>query len=115
MKVIYYTTSQGENPVEKFLDSLEKKDKVKIIRILRYMEIYGLITALPHVKKLSGTPFWEIRVLGKTNIRILYVTLQEECILLVRGFLKKKQKTPAKEIEIAVNRTQDWKNRIKTT
>ncbi|MBU3935294.1 type II toxin-antitoxin system RelE/ParE family toxin [Patescibacteria group bacterium] len=114
-KVIYYTTSQGKNPVEIFLDSLEKKDKAKIIRILQYVEIYGSITTLPHVKKLSGTPFWEIRILGKINIRVLYVTLDKAHILLVHGFFKKKQKTPIKEIEIAINRMKNWQNRTKTS
>ena len=107
-KVIYYTTAKGENPVEKFLDSLQKQDIAKIFRILQYIEIYGLITALPHAKKLTGTSLWEIRILGKTNIRVIYVTLQENSILLVHGFLKKKQKTPIKEIELAKSRTQDW-------
>lgn len=113
-QVIYYTTSQEENPTEKFLDSLEKQDKAKIIRILRYVEIYGLITVLPHVKKLTGTPLWEIRVLGKSNIRVLYITIQENSILLIHGFLKKKQKTPIREMEIALRRVQDWQNRSNT-
>ncbi len=107
-KVIYYTNTTGENPAEKFLDSLQKLDKAKIMRILRYIEIYGLITVLPHVKKLTGTPLWEIRILGKTSIRIVYITLQEDAILLVHGFLKKTQKTPSKEIGLALSRIQDW-------
>lgn len=112
-KVIYYTTAEGENPTEKFLDSLQKPDKAKIFRILQYIEIYGLISALPHAKKLTGTPLWEIRILGKINIRVIYVTLQEDSILLVHGFLKKKQKTPIREIEIAINRMQNWLKRAK--
>ena len=111
-KVIYYTTSSGENPTEKFLDSLQKQDKAKIIRILRYVEVYGLITVLPHVKKLSSTPLWEIKILGKANIRVVYVTLQEDSILLVHGFSKKKQKTPAKDIDLAINRMKDWQKRL---
>ncbi len=113
MRVIqYYLTSVGENPVEKFLDSLQKPAKAKIFRIFQYIELYGLNISLPHVKKLSGTPLWEIRILGRDNIRILYITLQENAMLLVHGFIKKKQKTPAKEIEIAISRMQDWQNRL---
>lgn len=111
-KIIYYTTSSGENPTEKFLDSLQKSDKVKIIRILKYVEIYGLITVLPQVKKLTGTPLWEIRTLGKANIRVVYVILQENSILLVHGFLKKKQKTPSKDMDLAINRMKDWQKRL---
>lgn len=114
-KVIYYTSNSGENPTEKFLDSLQKPDKAKIIRILRYVEVYGLISVLPHVKKLTGTPLWEIRILGKANIRVVYVTLQEDSILLVHGFLKKKQKTPSRDIDLAINRIRDWEKRLNAT
>ncbi len=112
-KVVYYTTGSGDNPVEKFLDSLQKPQKAKVFRILQYIEKYGLISILPHVKKLTGTSLWEIRILGQDNIRVLYATISQDGILLVNGFVKKKQKTPIKEIEIALIRMKDWLNRKK--
>lgn len=111
-KVIYYVTAKEENPVEKFLDSLQKSQKAKIFRIIQYIEIYGLQSALPHVKKLTGTQLWEIRILGQDNIRVLYVLMHQDEILLVHGFLKKKQKTPLRELEIALNRIKDWQKRL---
>ena len=107
-KVIYYTTITGENPVSDFLDSLDDKQQSKLLRILTYIEKYGLQSVLPHVKKLTGTPFWEIRILGKDNIRVFYVSITGEEILALHGFIKKKQKTPPKEIETALNRFKDW-------
>ena len=107
-KVIYFTTFAGENPVEKFIDSLQKHQKAKIFRIFQYIELYGLISILPHVKKLTGTSLWEIRIVGQDNIRILYITLQERAVLVVHGFIKKKQKTPTKEVKIAMRRVQEW-------
>jgi phage-related protein len=111
-KVIYYTTIQEENPVETFIDSLQKQQKAKIFRIIQYIELYGLQSALPHVKKLTGTALWEIRILGQDSIRVLYVVMKLNEILLVHGFIKKRQKTPQKEIEIALNRTKDWQKRL---
>ena len=111
-KIIYYTTNQGENPVEAFIDSLQKPQKAKIFRIIQYIEVYGLLSVLPHVRKLTGTLLWEIRILGKDNIRVFYATLQQDEILLVHGFIKKKQKTPLKEIAIALNRLKDWRERL---
>jgi len=70
--------------------------------------VYGLSSLLPHVKKLTGTPLWEIRILGKDSIRILYVLIQEENVLVLHGFIKKTQKTPTKEIELATNRYGKW-------
>jgi hypothetical protein len=54
--VVYYTAAGGENPVKKFLESLQKPQKAKIFRIFQNIEIYGISTTLPHIKKLAGTP-----------------------------------------------------------
>ncbi|MBI5614428.1 type II toxin-antitoxin system RelE/ParE family toxin [Candidatus Gottesmanbacteria bacterium] len=68
-QVYYYRSPSGEIPIEKFLDSLQDKQQAKILRIFQYIKEYGLSAILPHTKKLSGTPLWEIRILGKDNIR----------------------------------------------
>ena len=103
-KVIYYTTTLGDSPADDFVKSLSSSQAAKIIRILSYVEIYGLVTPIRHVKKLTGTPLWEIRILGQDNIRVLYATMDEDAIIVLHGFLKKTQKTPLKEIEIAMKR-----------
>lgn len=106
--IYYYTTFSGENPVKTFIESLLEKQQRKIARILSNIEEYGLIIAIPHVKKLSGTPLWEIRILGQDNIRVFYVTVLSDSILLLHGFIKKSQATPRKEIETALNRLSEW-------
>lgn len=107
-KVIYYTTIQGNNPTRKFIESLQESQQRKVTRILTYIKEYGLVTAIPHIKKLSSTPLWEIRILGEDNIRILYATVLIDSILLLHGFVKKSQKTPQKEINTALHRLTDW-------
>jgi len=53
-KIIYYTTAEGENPVSYFFDSLTKRQQSKILRIIEVIENYGLMSVIPHIKKLSG-------------------------------------------------------------
>jgi len=48
-------------------------------------------------------------LLGKDNIRIIYLTKTKTSILTLHGFVKKKQKTPQKEINIALERYEVWK------
>ena len=38
------------------------------MRIFQYPEKLGTTSAIPHLKKLQGTPLWEIRILGKDSI-----------------------------------------------
>lgn len=106
-KVIYYVTSGGTNPVKNFLDA-RPSAKLKALRILSHIKEFGLTSAIPHIKKLIGTPLWEIRILGQDSIRILYVTRAEKKILLLHAFEKKTDKTPPKEIKIALARASEY-------
>lgn len=61
----------------------------------------------PHVKHLEGK-LWELRLSGRAGIaRALYVTAMGQKIVVVRAFVKKTQKTPRGEIEIALRRAKE--------
>lgn len=111
-KIYYYVSSSGENPVQKFFDSLSEKQQVKVLRIIQYIKDYGLIAVIPHTKKLKGTPLWEIRILGQDNIRVIYVVPMKEIALLLHGFIKKTQKTSLRDIDIALARYHEWNKRL---
>ncbi len=105
-KVIYFqspTLSLKQTP-RYWIDSLNPKQKAKIFRIFSNLEEYGLSSIQPHIRKITHTPLWEIRILGQDNIRIIYATVIDNDIIILHAFFKKSQKTPSKEIEIALNR-----------
>lgn len=103
-QVVYYTSPSGKIPVKEFLDSAGSKIKTKALRILITLQEYGLQAIISHVKKLTGTPLWEIRILGGDSTRIMFVTQKEKQILLLHAFVKKTNKTSAKDIAIAIKR-----------
>ena len=111
-KVIYYSSLSGQNPIGKFLDSLSARQQAKILKIIENIKRYGLNSVLPHLKKLSGTPLWEIRVLGQDNIRVIYAVLYLDAVLILHGFIKKSQKTPEKEIDVALVRFNEYKKDV---
>ena len=111
-KIVYYVSPSGKNPVSKFIDSCTKSQQVKILRILKHLGEYGIQTAISHVRKISGAPFWEIRILGKDNIRIIYVVERKRLIIFLHGFFKKARKTPKREIEICYQRYREFKNSL---
>jgi phage-related protein len=58
----------------------------------------------PHVKHLNGR-LWEIRMHGRQGIsRAIYVTASGRRVVVVRVFVKKTEKTPRQELEIARRR-----------
>lgn len=82
----------------KFLQSLPKKASDKIIyNISKSM----LITDNELFKKLDGTDIWEFRTLYngiKYRLLAFWDTESEALVIATHGFVKKTQKTPAKEI-----------------
>ena len=61
----------------------------------------------PHVKHLEGK-LWELRLTGRDGIsRALYVTAFGRRVVVVRAFVKKTQKAPRAEIELALRRAKD--------
>lgn len=110
-KVVVYESPSGDKPVEEFIKLLEEKARLKVSRTFDLLEAFGLEGAYPHVKKLTGTPIWELRILGVDSIRILYITVTGKVFLLLHGFKKKTQKTSSKEISIAKRRLEEYQLR----
>ncbi len=110
-QIIYYIAPNGKNVIKEFITKLQLNQKIKVLRMIQLIDQYGLTTANPHLKKITSTPLWEIRILGKDNIRILYLINTPNSILLLHGFTKKTQKTPPKEIQTALKRLSEWQSR----
>lgn len=111
--IIYYENLHGKSQVYDFIEDLEPKAQAKISNTFDLLEQYGTNFGLPHVKKLSEINLWELRILGKNNIRIFYVSFTSKIFLLLHAFVKKKQKTNKREIKIALERLREYKNRKK--
>lgn len=110
-KIVYYKTLRGTDRVYDFINSLDEKAKSKIVNAMNLLEEFGVKLGLPHVKKLIGTPLWELRILGGDNIRIFYVAITGKSFLLLHAFQKKRQKTGRREIKIAIERLREYVSR----
>ena len=57
-----------------------------------------------------GGKLWELRITGKNGIaRAIYVTATGQRVVIVRIFVKKTQKTPQRELELARQRAKEVK------
>jgi phage-related protein len=110
-KIVYYESTNGDIPVHNFIESLNARAKSKISNTFDLLSEYGIRLGLPHVKKLVGTDIWELRILGGDNIRIFYIAISGKVFLLLHGFIKKSQKTPNKEMKVALMRLNEYKSR----
>ena len=90
------------------LEALPKDIIASFLRISQLIEAGGLPNVHePYVKHLEG-PLWEMRMKGKDGIaRAAYVTATGRRVVVVRVFPKKTQKTPRREIELALKRAKE--------
>jgi len=79
--------------------------RARLVRIANLIEEHGLErVGEPHVKHLEGR-LWEMRLKGRSGIsRALYVTAVGRRVVIVRVFVKKTEKTPRREIDLALAR-----------
>ena len=90
------------------LEALPRDIQASFLRISRLIESAGLPKVHePYVKHLEGK-LWEMRMKGKDGIaRALYVTASGQRVVVVRVFTKKTQKTPRREIKLALARAEE--------
>lgn len=110
-RLIYYESSKGISPVFDFIESLNARAKAKVTNTFDLLTEFGIRLGSPHVKKISQTSIWELRILGGDSIRIFYAAISGRSFLLLHGFIKKSQKTPKRELKIALARLKDQKTR----
>lgn len=93
--------SDGKCLIKDFLDSLDKKLRAKLLRTIELLEHNGNELREPYSKHLEDGIF-ELRVKHGSDIaRTLYFFIIGHKIVLTNGFVKKTQKTPKSEIELA--------------
>jgi phage-related protein len=85
--------------------------RARLVRISELIEAVGLPNVKePHVRHVRGQ-LWEIRLKGKAGIaRALYVTVKEQRVMILRAFVKKTEKTPSGEIDLALQRAKELKS-----
>lgn len=84
-----------------------------LARFLKYaerMETFGPDLGMPHTRAMGGGLF-ELRIKASEGIaRVFYCTVVQRRIVFLHQFVKKTDKTPAKELQIARQRMKDLSN-----
>ena len=94
--------------VDREIEALPADMKAYLQRIVRLIETFGLEQVHePYLKHLQGR-LWEMRLKGRAGIaRAIYVTAVGQRVVIVRAFVKKTQKTPRSELELALTRAKE--------
>ena len=108
IRVVFYQTATGNLPVREWLKSLDPEDRKIVGDDLRTVEL-GWPLGMPLCRSLSSYKgLWEVRspLPGNREARVLFC-LAEGCMVLLHGFIKKTQKTPAPDLQLAAKRMKE--------
>ena len=107
-----YEKLNGSIPVKDFIQALQFKQQAKITREIDLLEKFGSELHFPHVDTIKGDKYkglWELRIELASNIfRIFYFLHKGNNAVLLHGIIKKSQKTPRKELDVALERMKDY-------
>ncbi|MFF7064478.1 type II toxin-antitoxin system RelE/ParE family toxin [Pseudomonas sp. NPDC008258] len=102
LKAHFYRTEAGNEPVREWLASLQPTDKYLIGTEIKTIQI-GWPLGMPLVRKLENA-LWEARINLANRIARVLFTVDGNTMILLHGFIKKSQKTPAPDLATARQR-----------
>jgi phage-related protein len=107
----FYEDADGKSQVNEWYESLDEKSRAKLLWIFDLLETNGIDVGMPYIKPLKDG-LYEIRAEVKNKaLRVIYFLYTGKRFILLHGFQKKTQETPANEIERAERYRQDFESR----
>lgn len=103
-QIVYYSDALWQ-----WIDELPVGMRASYARITERMAIFGPSLGMPYTRAMGGGLF-EIRAHGREGIaRVFFCTVVGRKIVIMHGFVKKTEKTPRNELEIALRRMREVK------
>jgi len=102
IRVVFYKTPAGNEPVRQWLKDLSAGEKKSIGEDIKMIELSWPV-GLPRVRKIDAD-LWEVRSILPDRISRVFFTVWKQYMVLLHGFIKKAQKTPTEDLELARKR-----------
>ena len=109
LQASFYETPGGKEPVREWLRSLQREDRAIIGKDIAKVE-FGWPLGMPYCRNL-GTGLWEVRsdISDGRTARVLFCNAGGRMVLL-HGFVKKTQRTPIPDLDLAKRRMKEIVN-----
>lgn len=100
--VNFYRSDSGKEPVRDWLKSLSREDKKIIGEDIKTAQ-FGWPVGMPLIRGF-GKGLYEVRSTLANRIARVIFTVEDNKMILLHGFIKKEQKTPKNDLELALKR-----------
>jgi phage-related protein len=102
----FYCTAVGREPVREWLKGLDEADRRAVGQDIATAE-FGWPVGMPVCRSL-GNGLYEIRSgISRGRITRVIFCITEEQMVLLHGFVKKTQKTPKADLDLALRRMKE--------
>lgn len=108
LNVVFFRTEAGREPVREWLKELDKDDRKRIGEDIKLVQFRWPV-GMPWVRKMKAD-LWEIRTRLDNRIVRIFFTVRGGEMALLHGFIKKAQRTPANELNLAATRRDQWQS-----
>jgi len=102
LRVFFYKSQYGNEPVREWLKSLSQEDRKTIGEDIKTVQI-GWSVGMPVVRKLD-IGIWEVRSTLRNRIARILFTVEGSKMVLLHGFIKKAKKTIKSDLDTAIRR-----------
>ena len=104
----FYQTAGGAEPVREWLKKLDDEDRRIVGEDIATVE-FGWPVGMPLCRSL-GNELWEVRssLASRREARVIFAVIEERMVLL-HAFIKKAQKTPKSDLDLAMKRLKEIK------
>ncbi len=106
LRVVFFKTDAGNEPGREWLKRLPRDERHSIGEDLLTVQ-HAWPLGKPLVDHL-GDGLWELRSRLPNRIARTFFTITRSEIVVLHGFIKKTQKTPAQELELARRRQRTY-------
>lgn len=107
IKALFYQTARANMPAREEILKLDREDRKKVGEDIKAVEI-GWPLGMPLCRKVTSE-IWEVRSDISTGIFRVLFALDGPDMVLLHAFVKKTQKTPNADLDLAVRRWQRYK------
>lgn len=105
--VFFFKSEAGNEPVRDWLKDLSATERKTIGEDIKTVQ-FGWPLGMPLVRKMSKN-LWEVRIHLESRIARVLFTVNGSAMVLLHGFIKKSNSTPADDLALAKNRLKQVK------
>lgn len=106
MKIIYFKTSSGREPVKEYINGLQQNDVEIITKHLSSIQKYGHHASDVIFRKIKGK-LWEIKTGVGIQQRIFYVIALDDTMILLHACKKQKTGSQPDDVDLASKRMKE--------